>query len=72
MDYAEMANDYEENPPTADEVPGTRFGIQKVGDPSTFMSWSHWTREDARQAAAYNSERWGEYEVVERPEEVSE
>ena len=40
------------------------WGIQKVGEPDTLIAWSHWTEEDAIAGAAYNSERWGKYEVV--------
>lgn len=48
------------------------WGIQKPGDPDSYMGWSHWTEEDARQAAVANSNRWGPYEVVEPTTNVVE
>lgn len=42
------------------------FGIRKVGPGELPFSVSDWTERDANDAAKYNSERWGPYEVVAR------
>jgi len=41
------------------------WGIKPVHDESPWnvIAWSHWSQRDAAQAAAYNSERWGKWEV---------
>ena len=41
------------------------WGVKPVGDEdySRVIAWSHWTQIDAAQAAEYNSERWGPWEI---------
>ncbi|RYH20147.1 MAG: hypothetical protein EON54_26620 [Alcaligenaceae bacterium] len=45
----------------------TEYAIVKMNDPFALpFFWSHWTLEEASDAARYNSERWGPHQVVAR------